>query len=91
MLNSLSWTGAILAIVLAAAWYVRRSSRRLLREYGGRIDSFKFASRKSVHERLLNDPVIASAVQSHASSNQLAEPVAWKRVDKYIHEIREND
>jgi len=85
--NWLIWTGAIVAIVFAAAWYVRRASRRILREYGDRIDAFKFASRKSVHERLLKDPVIASAVHAHASSNDLAEPEAWRQVDAYIHEI----
>src|SRR5206468_2007377 len=50
-------------------------------------DPFKLASRKSVRERLLNDPVIASAVQAHASANQLAVEDSWKQVDEYIHEI----
>jgi glycerol-3-phosphate O-acyltransferase len=87
--NSLIWIGAAatLAIVIAAARYLRRSSRRARHEFGGRVDSFKFASRKSVHERLLNDPVIASAVRAHARSNQLDEELVWKRVDDYIHEI----
>jgi glycerol-3-phosphate O-acyltransferase len=83
----LSWTVILVVSMAVAAWYVRRSSRRMLREYGGRIDSFKFASRKSVHERLLNDAVIASAVRAHAASNGLPEDAVWKRVDDYIHEI----
>jgi len=82
-------------VILAAAalllsgggWYARRSGRRALLRFRARVDRFKLASRKSVRERLLNDPVIADAVVAHAASTGTSEATAWKRVEAYVHEI----
>lgn len=82
-------------VILAAAallltgggWYARRSGRRALLRFRARVDRFKLASRKSVRERLLDDPVIAEAVRVHAASTATSEATAWKRVDGYVHEI----
>ena len=52
-----------------------------------RIDRFKLASRKHVRERLMNDEVIAEAVQRHAEEQGTPLHDAWQRVDRYIHEI----
>jgi glycerol-3-phosphate O-acyltransferase len=78
---------SIIVLFFGGAWYARRSGRRALLRFRGRLDRFKLASRKSVRERLLNDPVIAQAVRAHATSNAESEPAAWKRVDEYVHEI----
>jgi glycerol-3-phosphate O-acyltransferase len=82
-------------VILAAAalllsgggWYARRSGRRALLRFRARVDRFKLASRKSVRERLLDDPVIADAVLAHAASTETSEATAWKRVEAYVHEI----
>ncbi|HEX8944446.1 MAG TPA: 1-acyl-sn-glycerol-3-phosphate acyltransferase [Gemmatimonadaceae bacterium] len=78
---------AIVGLVLGGGWYARRSGRRALLRFRARVDRFKLASRKSVRERLLADPVIAASVCAHADSTGVSEAVAWKRVDEYVHEI----
>jgi glycerol-3-phosphate O-acyltransferase len=83
----LIWIGAAVAAIAAGIWYIRRSGRRALIHFRGRVDRFKLASRKSVRERLLNDPGIADAVRAHAADNGLPEAAAWARVETYIHEI----
>ena len=85
-----AWIIAGLSIVVlffAGAWYARRSGRRALLRFRGRLDRFKLASRKSVRERLLNDPIVVDAVRTHAASTPESEAVTWKRVDEYVHEI----
>lgn len=77
----------IVGLVLGGGWYARRSGRRALLRFRARVDRFKLASRKSVRERLLADPVIAESVCAHADSTGVSEAVAWKRVDEYVHEI----
>jgi glycerol-3-phosphate O-acyltransferase len=79
--------GAALAMVFVAHRYTRRSGRRALLHFRGRVDRFKLASRKSVRARLLADSTIAAAVRAHATSAGESEEVSWKRVDRYIHEI----
>jgi glycerol-3-phosphate O-acyltransferase len=77
----------VVVLVSSGVWYARRSGRRALLQFRARVDRFKLASRKSVRERLLNDPVIADAVRAHAASTAGSEPAAWKRVDAYVQEI----
>jgi glycerol-3-phosphate O-acyltransferase len=77
----------VMALLFGGAWYTRRSTRRAVLHFRGRIDRFKLASRKSVRERLLNDAVIADAVLAHAASTGESETDAWTRVDEYVHEI----
>jgi glycerol-3-phosphate O-acyltransferase len=77
----------VVVLVSSGVWYVRRSGRRALLQFRARVDRFKLASRKSVRERLLNDPVIADAVRAHAASTADSEAAAWKRVDAYVQEI----
>jgi glycerol-3-phosphate O-acyltransferase len=74
-------------VAIGASWYVRRAGRRALLHFRARVDRFKLASRKSVRERLLNDPAIAAAVAAHAKETGQAVPAVWKRVDEYVHEI----
>ena len=77
----------VVVLVASGAWYARRSGRRALLQFRARVDRFKLTSRKSVRERLLNDPVIADAVRAHAASTADSEAAAWKRVDAYVQEI----
>ncbi|HEY9225993.1 MAG TPA: 1-acyl-sn-glycerol-3-phosphate acyltransferase [Gemmatimonadaceae bacterium] len=81
------WPAVFVALIAGALWYARRSGRRALLRFRGRLDRFKLASRKSVRERLLNDPQVAEAVRTHADANGVTEAAVWTRVDEYIHEI----
>src|SRR5438067_2047466 len=83
----LLWLGSVFARLSGGRWYARRSGRRALLHFRARIDRFKFASRKSVRERLLNDDAIAAAVRVHAADTHITEAEAWARVDSYVHEI----
>jgi glycerol-3-phosphate O-acyltransferase len=83
----LIWLGAFIVAVAGGAWYARRSGRRALLRFRGRLDRFKLASRKSVRERLLSDDAIGAAVRAHAADTGTTEAAAWKRVDMYVHEI----
>jgi len=79
---------ATVALVLAGSgWYARRAGRRALLRFRARVDRFKLTSRKSVRERLVNDPIIGQAVRAHAASHAVTEAKAWKHVDAYVHEI----
>jgi glycerol-3-phosphate O-acyltransferase len=77
----------VVVLVSSGVLYARRSGRRALLQFRARVDRFKLASRKSVRERLLNDPVIAEAVRAHAASTADSEATTWKRVDAYVQEI----
>jgi glycerol-3-phosphate O-acyltransferase len=79
--------GAVLVVGVAGGWYPRRAGRKALLRFRARIDRFKLASRKSVRDRLLNDPAIADAVAAHAAATGVPVTAAWKRVDDYVHEI----
>jgi len=84
------WIAVLIALVftvVGAIWFARRSGRRALMRFRARVDRFKFASRKSVRERLLNDAAIAAAVHAHAVETGTSDAVAWKRVDGYVQEI----
>lgn len=74
-------------MLLVVRGLTRRSGRRALLHFRGRMDRFKLASRKSVRARLLADSGIAAAVRSHAADVGEPEEATWKRVDRYIHEI----
>jgi glycerol-3-phosphate O-acyltransferase len=79
--------GLAIAAILAGRWYARRSGRRALLRFRARVDRFKLASRASVRERLLNDPVVAAAVANHVVSGAMSTEAAWRRVDEYVGEI----
>jgi glycerol-3-phosphate O-acyltransferase len=86
----LAWVIALSLLAVAAAcvgWYARRSGRRALLHFRGRVDRFKLAGRKAVRERLLADPIIRDAVVVHAAQTNSTEVAVWARVDAYIHEI----
>ena len=85
------WILAALLLAAVAAlgtrWYARRSGRRALLRFRARMSRFKFATRKSVRDRLLNDPAIALAVAGHAAETGMPEAAAWARVEEYMREI----
>ncbi len=64
-----------------------RLGRRALLRSRARIDRFKLASRRHVRQQLMDDDVIAEAVQRHAEENGTPQHDAWRRVDSYIREI----
>ncbi|MEP6495445.1 MAG: 1-acyl-sn-glycerol-3-phosphate acyltransferase [bacterium] len=77
----------LMLAVITTASYARRSGRRALLRFRARVDRFKFASRKSVRERLLGDEIIAAAVRAHAVTTGTTEAAAWVCVDRYVQEI----
>jgi glycerol-3-phosphate O-acyltransferase len=86
----MTWLLAVVSLViagLAGSLYARRSGRRALLRFRARVARFQFATRKSVRERLLNDPVIGGAVRDHAFQAGQSEAEGWKRVETYIREI----
>jgi glycerol-3-phosphate O-acyltransferase len=85
-----SWSVVLLSLVLVATggiWYGRRSGRRALFRFRARIDRFKLATRATVRERILADPLISKAVGGHARPAGGSEEAAWRRVELYIREI----
>src|ERR1700749_2373231 len=75
------------ALFFAVSRYSRRSGRRALLHFRGRIDRFKLTSRKAVRARLLSDSAIGAAVRAHAAATSEPEPATWRQGDRYIHEI----
>ena len=67
--------------------YFARLGRRALLRSRARVDRFKLASRRSVRARLMDDEVIAEAVQCHARDHGTPQHDAWRAVDRYIREI----
>jgi glycerol-3-phosphate O-acyltransferase len=76
---------AVLAV--GSRWYARRSGRRALLRFRARMSRFKFATRKSVRERLLNDPSVAAAVRAHAADSGARDAEVWAKVEAYVREI----
>jgi len=77
----------VASLIAAGGWLARRSGRRAVLRFRGRLDRFKFASRESVRARLLDDAVVAESVRAHAATTGDTEAAAWQRVDRYIREI----
>jgi glycerol-3-phosphate O-acyltransferase len=77
----------LVSSIVAGGRFARRSGRRAVLRFRGRLDRFKFASRESVRARLLDDPAIVESVRGHAAATGESEAAAWKRVDRYIQEI----
>ena len=75
------------ALFVVVRRYSRRSGRRALLHFRGRVDRFKLTSRKAVRARLLGDPSISAAVHAHAAQANEPDAATWQRVDRYIHEI----
>ncbi len=75
------------ALFVVVRRYSRRSGRRALLHFRGRVDRFKLTSRKAVRARLLGDPSIGAAVHAHAAQANEPDTATWQRVDRYIHEI----
>ncbi len=64
-----------------------RMAARARMKYRGRLDRFKLLGRAHVRGLLLDDAVIAAAVQDHVAATGTDSGTAWKMVDVYIREI----
>lgn len=64
-----------------------RMAARARMKYRGRLDRFKLLGRAHVRGLLLDDAVIAAAVEDHVAITGVDRAVAWKMVDGYIREI----
>ena len=78
---------ALLAVALAARWFLNRSAARALLRHRARVDRFKLASRRHVRDRLLNDEQILTAVREHAREFGVTDAAALARVREYVDEI----
>ena len=67
--------------------WLNRTARRSLHQFHTRIARYKLQERRLAMETLRADPAVAAAVSAHAAEHGLAEPVVWRRVDKYLDEI----
>jgi glycerol-3-phosphate O-acyltransferase len=67
--------------------YGNRMAARARMKYRGRLDRFKLIGRAHVRRLLLNDPVIAVAVDEHVATTGTDRDTAWRMVDTYVREI----
>ncbi|MBM4194142.1 MAG: hypothetical protein FJ202_07165 [Gemmatimonadetes bacterium] len=76
--------------VLLAAWWrrwVHRASLRAHRQFGARVDRYKFADRDGIVAAVLADAVVGEAVRTHAREQGVSEDDAWKHARGYVQEI----
>ena len=66
---------------------LNRSALRSIRQRGARLDRFKLTAKGRITETLMNDPVIAKAVASHAREHDVAPEAVWRTVAAYVDEI----
>ncbi len=65
----------------------RRAARRALRQFGARLDRYKLQSRRTIRATLLNDPVIALALEQHCREQGIPALEGRRRVERYLDEI----
>src|SRR5687767_12028727 len=78
---------AVVAGVVVARRWARRSGARALLRHRARVDRFKLASRAHVRAQLLDDPEIHAAIREHALETGESEEHAARRVRGYVDEI----
>ncbi len=92
---------ALLAVFAAAAialWFaraataafrarLRRSARRALRDFQARVARYKLVSRRAIHDDLILDPVVVTAMREYRKEQRLSELEVRVRVEGYIDEI----
>ena len=66
---------------------MRRSGRRAIHQFRGRLDRYKLVERDIIREQLLHDPEILAAIERHAQEYEEAESQVRVRVNQYIDEI----
>ncbi|HYW51534.1 MAG TPA: 1-acyl-sn-glycerol-3-phosphate acyltransferase [Gemmatimonadaceae bacterium] len=67
-------------------WTNRVAARARLKQRG-RLDRFKLRGRPHVRRLLLDDAVIAAAVEDHVALTGMSTAQAWRMVDDYVREI----
>lgn len=94
--------GAALAAVLAAGavivWFKRATTsvlrnrmrawgRRTVRQFQSRIARYKLVSRRAMHDELILDPAVVSAMRAYMKEKKISELETRVRVEQYIDEI----
>jgi glycerol-3-phosphate O-acyltransferase len=67
--------------------YLDRVALRTVHRQGVPVDRYNLARRSYVRVQLLDDPGVRQAVARHAAEQGVDESVAWRKVERYIHEI----
>ncbi len=88
---ALEWTVAGVAVLAAGALllarFLRRVGRRTLWQHRRHVDRYKFTRKSYVIANVLDDPMVADAVRTHAALHEEAEAATWQRVRRYLDEI----
>lgn len=84
--------------VFAVLWFTRAATaqvrkrfrawgRRTVRQFQSRIARHKLVSRRAIHDELILDPVVITAMRAYMKEHRLTELETRVRVEKYIDEI----
>lgn len=72
-------------------WYMRRSTNRVINEVNQRlkieIPSFQHTKRQVLIDRLMYDPLVQEAAETHARTHTIPRDVVTDMVRRYAHEI----
>jgi len=97
-MRPLAGVGIVLLVLAGVIWLsrrthaavlerMRRSGRRAIPQFRGRLDRYKLVERDIIREQLLHDPEILAAIERHAQEYEEAESQVRMRVNQYIDEI----
>jgi len=72
-------------------WYLRRRLNRVVARLNDRlqlqIQPFKLTRRKTMIDRLVNDPAVVKAIVDHAHAEDIPEDIARRTAERYAREI----
>ena len=88
----------VVVSVVAVLWFTRAATAALrrrarmwargtVRDFQSRIARYKLVSRRSVHDELILDPVVITAMRAYMKEHQVSELETRVRVELYIDEI----
>jgi glycerol-3-phosphate O-acyltransferase len=88
------WALTVLLVVVAGSGVLylarrrlRRAAQRAVLRFRTRLARYHFQQRRLVKAALLDDPVVAAAMQQHAADHALPEAQVRRRVARYVQEI----
>ena len=85
------WCLLDLMLIPGTRWLLRRKVNRIIDELNTRlqfrIPAFKLTKRRALIDRLVSDPQIMEAIDSHAESMDVSQEILRRRVHRYAREI----
>ncbi len=86
-----AWAALDRLLLPSARWIVRRRVNRVLEEINTRlrirIQPFKVTKREVLIDRLLYDPQVQQAAETHSRENDMPREVAMRQAERYAREI----